>query len=126
MTRLLAALVATLTLTAVAAAENWPAWRGPRLDGSSLEKGLPLKWSETENVAWKTPIPGIGHSSPIVMGDRVFVTSCLIQGQARMLLCVGRRDGQVDGGREGGGAALEAVHPRNSRASSTPAADGKH
>jgi outer membrane protein assembly factor BamB len=126
MNRLLAALVATLTLTAVAAAENWPAWRGPRLDGSSLEKGLPLQWSEKENVAWKTPIPGIGHSSPIVMGDRVFVTSCLIKEQARVLLCLDRRDGHVLWQREVLRSPLEPVHPRNNQASSTPAADGKH
>lgn len=125
MNRLIAALVATLTFTAVAAAENWPAWRGPRLDGSSLEKGLPLKWSENENVAWKTPIPGIGHSSPIVMGDRIFVTSCLVKEETRVLLCLDRRDGHVHWQREVLRSPLEPVHSRNSRASSTPAADSK-
>src|SRR5260370_8588085 len=123
MNRRLAALVATLTFTAVAAAENWPAWRGPRLDGSSLEKGLPLKWSEAENVAWKTPIPGIGHSSPIIFGDRVFVTSCLIKEQARVLLCLDRRDGHVLWQREVLRSPLEPAHPRNSPPPSTAAAD---
>ena len=62
------ALIAGLSLSTLASlrAENWPQWRGPRLDGSSTEKNLPLKWSATENIAWKTPISGIGHSSPIV------------------------------------------------------------
>jgi outer membrane protein assembly factor BamB len=126
MNRMFAALVVALSFNAVAVAENWPAWRGPRLDGSSLEKGLPLHWSETENVAWKTPIPGVGHSSPIVYGDRVFVTSCLIKEQARILLCLDRRDGHVLWQREVLRSPLEPIHARNSRASSTPATDGKH
>src|SRR5260370_11750740 len=126
MDRVLPAVGANLTFPALAAAENWPAWRGPRLDGSSLEKGLPLKWSETENVAWKTPIPGIGHSSPIVIGDRVFVTSCLIKEKTRVLLCLDRRDGHVLWQREVLRSPLEPVHQRNSQASSTPAADSKH
>jgi outer membrane protein assembly factor BamB len=126
MKRLLATLLVALSCTTVADAENWPEWRGPRLDGSSLEKDLPLKWSETSNVAWKTPIPGVGHSSPIVYGDHVFVTSCLIKEQARILLCLDRRDGHVLWQREVLRSPLEPIHGRNSRASSTAAADGKH
>src|ERR1700722_12272179 len=125
MNRLIAAPVASLSFTSVAAAENWPTWRGPRLDGSSLEKGLPLKWSETENIAWKTPIPGVGYSSPIVYGDRVFVTSCLIKEQARVLLCLDRRDGHVLWQREVLRSPLEPIHGRNSRASSPRATEGK-
>src|SRR5262245_24871879 len=68
-----------------AMAEDWPAWRGPRGDGTSSEKNLPLRWSANDNIAWKTPIPGTGHSSPIVVGDRVFVTSCLLKEQQRIL-----------------------------------------
>jgi outer membrane protein assembly factor BamB len=56
---------------------NWPQWRGPLGQGISLETGLPSKWSATENVAWKTPIPGRGHSSPIVWGNRVFLTTAV-------------------------------------------------
>ena len=59
-------------LTGSSMAENWPAWRGPDGDGTSSEKSLPARWSSTENIAWKTPIAGEGHSSPIVWGDRVF------------------------------------------------------
>ena len=55
-------------------AQNWPGWRGEGL-GISPEKNLPLKWSESEGVLWKIPIPGAGHSSPIVWGNRVFVTT---------------------------------------------------
>ncbi len=57
------------------AAENWPQWRGPASQGISAESGLPLTWSEHENVAWRAPLAGLGTSSPIVWGDRVIVTS---------------------------------------------------
>lgn len=61
----------------IAQAENWPQWRGPGGNGVSAEKGLPAKWSATENIAWKTEIPGRGHSSPVVWGQRIFLTSSL-------------------------------------------------
>ena len=56
-----------------ALAENWPGWRGPRGDGTSLEKTIPVSWSGTDGVAWKTPIPGKGHASPIIWDRDVFV-----------------------------------------------------
>ena len=56
-------------------AENWPHWRGPASTGVSTETGLPERWSDTENVAWKASVRGLGISSPIVWGDHVFVTS---------------------------------------------------
>jgi outer membrane protein assembly factor BamB len=65
-------LVALLSLGA-----NWPQWRGPGSLGISNEKGLPDEWSYTKNVLWKTPIPGRGHSSPIVWGSRVFLTTSI-------------------------------------------------
>src|SRR6478752_1271136 len=84
-------------------AQNWPAWRGPTADGVVPEKGFLTTWSATENIAWKVEIPGRGHSSPIIWGDRVFVTSC-IEGddpkdkttpRDRILVCVNRKDGKV-------------------------------
>jgi outer membrane protein assembly factor BamB len=59
------------------AAADWPQWRGPNGTGATGETGLPVRWSATENVAWKAPIGGLGVSTPIVVGDRVFVTSQL-------------------------------------------------
>ena len=98
-------LLIALLFAMPAHAEDWPCWRGPRLDGSSLEKNLPLKWSVVkdkktgavtmENIAWQTEIPGIGHSSPIVHGDRVFLTTCLLKEEKRMLLCLDRKDGKI-------------------------------
>jgi outer membrane protein assembly factor BamB len=56
---------------------NWPQWRGPEGQGVSVEKGLPAEWSESKNVKWKTPITGLGHSSPIVWGKKIFLTTAL-------------------------------------------------
>ena len=70
-------LIASLlvSLTGVLDARQWPHWRGPSASGVSAEKGLPVKWSDTEGVAWKAAVRGLGISSPIVSGNLVFVTS---------------------------------------------------
>jgi outer membrane protein assembly factor BamB len=75
MLKLKLALIFSVALTCTAYAENWPNWRGPASTGVSQEKGLPVTWSSSENVAWKASIRGFGISSPIVWGNRVFVTS---------------------------------------------------
>src|SRR5262245_55288133 len=72
-----------LGLIGTLSAENWPNWRGPASTGVSGEGGLPVRWSDTENIAWKAPIRGLGISSPIVWGDSVFVTSQVGSGVAR-------------------------------------------
>lgn len=56
---------------------NWPQWRGPDGQGISLETGLPVEWSQTKNIKWKTPISGLGHSSPIVWNKKIFLTTAL-------------------------------------------------
>jgi outer membrane protein assembly factor BamB len=68
---------------AVVAADDWPHWRGPQASGVSAEASLPTKWSATENVAWKAPLAGAGISTPIVSGDRVYVTSQMGTGISR-------------------------------------------
>ena len=75
-------LVALVAFAAPAArdglpAEDWPAFRGPTGQGHSAERGVPFEWSESRNVAWKTPIPGLGWSSPVVAGGRVWVTTSI-------------------------------------------------
>lgn len=65
--------IATVVLAAGLGAENWPQWRGPRLDGVSQEKQLPVKWSRTENVAWTLPLPARSGSTPIIWKDHVFL-----------------------------------------------------
>jgi len=123
---LAAAALAATVLAATAFAEEWPAWRGPRGDGTSTETGVPVSWSATENVVWKTPIPAVGHSSPVVWGDRVFVTTCIEKEEKRMLLAVDRRTGLVLWDRTVLVAPLETKNSLNSHASGTPATDGRH
>jgi len=66
-----------LLLTAAVHAGNWPEWRGPTAQGHATASGLPETWSETSNVAWKTPLPGRGHSTPVMWGDHLWVTTAI-------------------------------------------------
>jgi outer membrane protein assembly factor BamB len=62
-----------LALTTLSAAEHWPQWRGPSLDGVAPARGLPVKWSTTENIAWKLPMPGRSGATPIIWGEHIFL-----------------------------------------------------
>jgi outer membrane protein assembly factor BamB len=95
-----------LLATPLAVAADWSQFRGPGGSGTSEEAGLPREWSATKNIIWKTPLPGPGSSSPIVWGDRVYVTSYSGYGLdrnapgnmadlTRHLVCVDRDSGQV-------------------------------
>jgi outer membrane protein assembly factor BamB len=106
-------------------AENWPAWRGPRGDGTSLETSVPTEWSASRNVAWKTVVPGLGYSSPIVWEDRVFTATAIAEQKERALLCLDRRTGQTLWHQTVLTADLENKSPENSFASCTPATDGE-
>lgn len=123
--RLAAVLVTLATLTGAAYGENWPAWRGPRGDGTSLENDVPIHWSGTDNVAWKTPIPGKGHASPIVWENRVFTVTAVKDSLERILLCFDVTSGKVLWRRTVLKALWERTHKLNSHASSTPATDGE-
>ena len=112
-------------LALVARAENWPQWRGPRLDGTSTEQGVPTEWSADRNILWKTELPGVGHASPIVFGDRVFTVSAVPQGEERVLLCLDRATGKMLWRQTVLKSAMESKHRLNSHASSTPATDGE-
>jgi hypothetical protein len=110
-----------------APAEDWPGWRGPRGDGSSTEKQVPVKWDATkgEGVAWSAEIPGEGHSSPIVLGKRIFVTSTVAETEERLVLALDRDSGKEMWRRPVFASPLERKHRENSYASSTPATDGQ-
>jgi len=108
-----------------ASGENWPAWRGPRLDGTSLEKRVPVYWSPASNVVWKSQLPGRGHASPIVWEERLFTVTSLPETEARLLLCLDRKSGRMVWQRTVLTSPLERKHSLNSHASSTPATDGK-
>jgi outer membrane protein assembly factor BamB len=121
-------LLLSVVLLAVAAAEvhadNWPAWRGPGQNGVSAEKGLPVSWSETENLAWKLPLPGKAGSTPIVWGERIFLTSA--KNNDLVLLCVST-DGKPLWERKLAKAVRLAIKKDEANeASSSPSTDGKH
>ena len=118
-------LLAPVVLSAnLVCAENWPGWRGPRGDGTSLEREVPTRWSDTENVTWKIAVPGQGHSSPVVWDQRVFLTTGLPESQERVLLCFDRDAGALLWQKTVLQAPLEAKNGENSYASATPATDG--
>ncbi|HVX11465.1 MAG TPA: PQQ-binding-like beta-propeller repeat protein [Pirellulales bacterium] len=81
-------------ISAAHAETRWPRWRGPRGDGHSTETTLPVTW-DNHDVAWKSPIPGVGESSPIIWLDKLFLTTSEKDGSQRSVLCFDRRDGQL-------------------------------
>jgi outer membrane protein assembly factor BamB len=78
-----------------AAAENWPQFRGPIGDGCSDATGLPTKWSETENVKWKTPLHDKGWSSPVVWDDQIWVTAATEDGGKDFAICIDKNTGKI-------------------------------
>src|SRR4030095_6239411 len=84
-----------MTFALPAFAGNWPAFRGPEGIGIANDQALPLTWSTTENVRWRTELPERGNSSPIVWGDKVFVTQALSESKRRTLMCFDRSNGKL-------------------------------
>src|SRR5580765_3744548 len=70
-------LSSVVALASTAGAANWPQWRGPGGTGVSAEKNLPAEWSPAKNIRWKSPIAGRGHSSPVVWGNKIFLTTAI-------------------------------------------------
>jgi outer membrane protein assembly factor BamB len=120
-------LLALFHLPGLLSAENWPCWRGPRGDGTSLETNIPVEWNAQtgKNVVWKIPVPGTGHSSPVTWDDRIFLVSFLEESNERLLLCISRKDGSILWQKTVFKAPPETRHQLNSFASGTPAVDGK-
>lgn len=119
-----AALGCCLT-SVVAAGENWPGWRGPRGDGHSAETQLPVSW-DASAVAWKTTVAGRGQSSPVVWGERIFLTSAEDGGRQRKVLCLDRATGkQIWQQVAGWKGQAEPLHKMNSWASATCVTDGE-
>jgi outer membrane protein assembly factor BamB len=102
---------------------DWPQFRGPNSDGHAAGTATPVVWSDTENVAWKTPIPGLGWSSPAIVGDRVYLTTAVPVGDGLSLraLALDAKTGKIVWEREV--RTIEkapAIHTKNSHASPTP------
>ena len=112
---------AFLAVAASSAAEDWPHWRGPARTGLSTEKGLPLKWSPTLNVAWKRPLPDRSGSTPIVSGAHIFLN--VAEGDALSLWALDRATGAVRWSRPLGGGNV--MRRKQNMSSPSPVTDGK-
>ena len=153
-TLVIIAVASLALLNVTAGAANWPQWRGPSGMGISSEKNLPAEWSPMKNIKWKTPIPGRAHSSPIVWGQKIFVTTAIegevvpgakavkhMMGDKEFLhpdsvgadrkhkfkvLCIDRETGKVLWEQTAfEGTPYDNRHRKSSFAASTPASDGK-
>jgi outer membrane protein assembly factor BamB len=120
----LGSLLASLLVLAPTFAANWPRFRGPNGTGIATDKDIPTHWNDKEGVLWKVAVPGIGNSSPVIWGNRIFLQSSTDDGAARMLLCLDTADGKAIWSQKVG-AGKGKIHPKSSWASSTPATDGE-
>jgi outer membrane protein assembly factor BamB len=124
MPRRLISLFSLLLLTIPAWADNWPAWRGPHATGVSDERQLPVTWSATQNIRWKVSLPAPGNSTPIIWGDRVFLTQSLDGGKRRALIAFARADGKKLWQQEVVCPVQETTHAQNPPCSGSPVTDG--
>jgi outer membrane protein assembly factor BamB len=122
-TILLMGVVIVLLAAGLASAENWPRFRGPNGDGQSDAAGIPSEWSEAD-YQWKISLPGLGHSSPVIWGDRLFVTSADPSTAEQIVLAVDARTG-AQLWEQRFDATTHRKHATNSFATSTPAADAE-
>jgi outer membrane protein assembly factor BamB len=102
---------------------DWPRWRGLNADGVADGRNLPIRWSKTENVRWAVKLPGWGTSSPVVYGDRVFVTTQVTRAgkKALLTLCHDRRDGTERWRHDFGFGVDQRTHAKSNLAVNTPA-----
>ena len=138
MKRHILSLVTASLLASTAMAADWMQFRGPGGSARSEDKGIPDKWSETENIAWKTKLPGLGSSCPITVGDAIFLTCYSGYGEdakdpgeqmnlMRHLVCLDRKSGTIRWTKD-----VKPEEPyrgymeNHGYASSTPVSDGKH
>lgn len=105
-------------------AQNWPNWRGPNGDGTSIETNVPTKWDSVTNVVWKTLVPGKGYSSPVIWKDKLFITTGLQETHEKVLLCYDNKSGKLLWQKTVLKTPFEGKHDNNSYASGTPATDG--
>jgi outer membrane protein assembly factor BamB len=114
-----------LTASDSAWGENWMRFRGPTGQGISSEKKLPVTWSATENIKWKTSLPGKGWSSPIVFEEHVFLTASTEEGVSCRVICINRKDGTIAWTTEVHRQQTGPMRKQNSYATPTPVTDGK-
>lgn len=118
--------VLCLVSSVFCSAADWPQFRGPNSTGVSDEKELPVKWGPTENIRWKAELPGRGLSSPIITGNRVFVTACSGVDEKRLhVLCFDAASGKKLWERQFWATGLVGCHKKTNMAAPTPATDGQ-
>jgi outer membrane protein assembly factor BamB len=119
---------AILSVPGVVEADEWRTWRGPNLNGIvAAGQTPPTEWSETKNIVWKAAVPGRGHSSPTIVGDRVFLTSADERSQTQAVIGFDRKTGRqlwLTSIKPGGGFPAQ-IHNKNTHASPTVVSDGE-
>ncbi len=115
--------VFSVTSVSVVNAENWPQWRGPKNDGHSPEKNLPVEWGTDKNVLWKFKMPGKGSSTPCVWQDKIFVTS--LDDSDVVLMCIGT-DGAKKWSEKIATSGKSGRGGEGNDASASCSCDGKH
>ncbi len=119
------ALVLVASALAARAADNWPRFRGPTHDGHYTGPAIPTKWDDS-SVVWKAPLKGFGQSTPVVWGDRIFLTTAEEGGKRRIVFCLSREDGKLLWEHEAPWKGTpEKLHSMNCYASATCATDGE-
>jgi outer membrane protein assembly factor BamB len=114
-----------LATPSAVSAGNWPAWRGPSGLGLVQENSIPIRWSAAENVRWKTALPEPGNSSPIVWGNRIFVTQALEKENRRTLICLNRATGKQLWQTGTDWSQKEDTHETNPYCAASPVTDGE-
>ncbi|WP_397569741.1 PQQ-binding-like beta-propeller repeat protein [Schlesneria sp. T3-172] len=117
-------LFSILAASPLVRAGDWPSWRGPTGDGISTEKNLPVEWSPTQNVAWKLELPGPAGSTPVVWGDRIYLTSTAEDG--KLVLIAVSRDGKELWRQMVAQGNKDVRGDEGNSASPSPVTDGKH
>jgi len=107
-------------------AQDWPEFRGPGAQGHATGKDLPVNWSESKNIRWKTAIPGLGWSSPAVAGGRIWLTTAASQGASLRLIAADAATGKITLDKEiFASDPAKKIHAKASHASPTPIVDGQ-
>lgn len=105
--------------------QEWSGWRGSQGNGTSSETNLPVRWDSKTNIEWKVEVPGTGYSSPVIWGNRIFLTTAFPESHEKALICFDSGNGKILWRKTVLSTGFEKKHDNNSYASGTPVTDGK-
>lgn len=115
-----------LCISSIATADEWLQWRGPHGNGTTTNQSPPVRWDQSTNLLWKSPVPGRGHSSPIIVKEKIYLTTADEKRQTQSLLCYDQASGEPLWSRKvHEGKLVKRIHKKNTHASPTIASDGK-